>query len=430
MKTSTREAGRTAPRIPHEVAALLAALQLTKPDAVPLTELSDVEWTSLLAFSDIAHLTLPIAQLPMEGFPGWVVQRLGKNLADNGVRFERIKATYREAAAALRQAGVEHVVIKGFTQSPDYAEDPRLRYQSDIDLFCPPESIHSARCALQAIGYISDDAKTIPACADHGPALVRRGDWQWKGNPFDPEMPLGIELHFCLWNERVSHIRIPEVGLFWERRTTREVDGLSFSCLSPADHLAHLTLHILRNLFLGEWIIRHVRELAFFLHSHADDEAFWQIWSETHSLSLRSFEAIAFYYARAWFGCRLPPMAAHEIDRLPAARRSWLARFSGSALEAMFEQNKDFLWLQLTFLSSRMEKWKILRRTLIPARIGSIDSPVVQMRNRLPVQSSGSRLWQQYIAYLISRSAAHSGANFAALRRGLYWRLSQQFPAP
>jgi hypothetical protein len=188
--------------------------------------------------------------------------------------------------------------------------------------------------------------------------------------------------------------------------------------------LVYFTLHILRNLFLGDWIVHHVRELAVFLHSHADDETFWQTWNETHSPSWRSFEAIAFFYARAWFGCRLHPLAADEIDRLPAIRRSWLQSFSNSALEVMFEKNKDFLWLQLSFLSSRWEKWKMLGRALIPVRIGSINSPFVQMCNRQLIQSGDRPLWRQYLSYLISRSAAHLRSNIATLTRSLRWRLS------
>jgi hypothetical protein len=370
---------------------------------------------------------LSIAQLPSNGFPQWVVEQLRTNLADNALRFERIKATYREAAKALDLAGVVHIVIKGFTQSPDYVADPRFRAQSDIDIFCPPNSIDAANGALRAIGYKPSGAKISYAKADHLVTLVRLGDWQWRGNPFDPEMPLSIELHFCLWNERVSHIRVPDTSLFWERRMAREVNGLSFSCLNSVDHLAHLTLHILRNLFLGDWIVHHVRELANFLHSSANNETFWQTWNETHSPSLRSFGAIAFYYARSWFDCRLHPLAAHEIDKLPATRLSWLQCFSDATLERMFDENKNSVWLHLSFLSSRREKWKVLRRTLIPARIASIDSPAVQVRNKRLRQSCDSPLWRQYISYLISRSATHCRASLATLTRGLSWHLSQHF---
>jgi hypothetical protein len=389
--------------------------------------LSDEEWTRLLPFCNIAHLTLSIAQLPSNGFPQWVVEQLRTNLADNALRFKRIKATYREAAKALDRAGVEHIVIKGFTQSPDYVAHPRFRAQSDIDIFCPPNSILAARDALYAIGYKSSGVKVHYAYNDHIAALVRLGDWRWRGNPFDPEMPLGIELHYCFWNESNLRIRVPEVDRFWERRTTREIEGFSFPCLSPFDQLSYFSLHILRNVFIFDWIIHHVRELAVFLHSHADDDGFWQIWHETHSTSLRSYEAIAFFYARSWFDCRLHPLAAHEIDKLPATRLSCLQCFSGAALEIMFDQNKKSVWLHLSLLSSRREKWKVLKRALLPRQIGSIRSPSVNVRNKRVLLSAGRPLWQQYIAYLLSRSADYGRVGIITLWRGLSWHLSRHF---
>lgn len=424
MDGSIFATGKRAPRMPSEVAALVSAFQLNEPDTTHLKKLSDEEWTSLLAFCKVANLTLPLAHLSLEDFPHWVVERLTTNLADNALRFEFVKATYREAAEAIGRAGVEHIVIKGFTQSPDYVADPRLRAQNDIDIFCPSESIEAALAALTDIGYKQFSENFSYALADHKPTLARNGDWKWRGNSFDPEMPLSIEVHFCLWNERVSQIKIPEVELFWKRRRIREVDGLSFPCLNPVDHLAYHTLHIVRDLFRGDWIVHHVRELASFLHFHADDEMFWRSWVETHSSSLRTFETIAIHYARAWFGCRLHPLATLEIDRLSPTRRSWLQRFSNSALDNMFEQNKDSLWLQLTFVSSRSQRWTMLKRSLIPAHIGSITSPHIQLRNKRLLPSSGKPFWQQYIAYLISRSAGYIRADCATLWRGLRWRLS------
>jgi hypothetical protein len=426
MNTFALRSGTTARHIPPEVKALLRALQLSNPEMTRLKKLSNEEWASLLTFSDLAHLTLPIAQLPMDGFPDWVVERLRCNLADNALRYERIKATYREAADALDRAGVEHLVIKGFTQSPDYVPDPRFRAQSDIDIFCPLESVGAARDALFTIGYKPSDAKVSYARADHQEPMIRPGDWQWRGNPFDPEMPLGIELHFCLWNEKVSHIRIPEIELFWARRTVRMVSGFSFSCLSLVDHLAYFALHILRNLFIRDWIIHHVFELAVFLHSHAEDDSFWQLWHESHSPALRSYQAIAFYHAHSWFDCRLHPLAAHEIDRIPASRQSWLLRFSDSALESMFLPNKDSLWLHLSFFTSPWDKWKLLRQVLLPRQIGSIRSPAVQMLgNKRITQPFGRPLWVQYIAYLFNRSVNYGRTGLVVLWRGLCWNLSR-----
>jgi len=420
LRLTTRE---IAPRIPPEVAAVLAAFQLSDPDTSLLKALDDGEWRRLLEFCNTAHLTLALAQLATDGFPDWVVDRLRINLADNVLCFERVKAEYREAAKALNDAKVDHIVIKGFTQAPEYVADPRLRSQSDLDLFCPPGCIDEARATLMAIGYESFEVNK--AIADHASALCRLGNWRWRGNPCDPEMPLGIDLHFCLWNERVSLIRIPEVELFWERRTTRVVDGLSFPCLCPVDHLGYLALHILRNIFLYDWIVHHVRELAIFLNAHADDDAFWQSWCEIHSPALRSFEAIAFYYARAWFGCRLHRQVAQEIANLGVTQQSWLRRFSGSTLDVMFRQNKDSVWLHLSFVSSRWDRWKILARCLIPSRIAPIGAHSVKLRNKRLVTAKGGNPLLQYVAYLVSRSAAHVRASFTTLTRGLGWRLSQ-----
>ncbi|WP_263366665.1 MFS transporter [Edaphobacter bradus] len=414
--------------VPHEVAALLSALRLSDPDLAPLRRLSDDEWKSLLAFCDIAHLALPLAQLSMDGFPCWVVERLQTNLADNAQRFERIKDVYREAAEALHGSGVEHIVIKGFTQAPNYVASPRLRSQSDLDLFCPPGQVAAAQAALEAIGYSSAQSPR-DGRADHVPALVRPGKWEWKGNPYDPEMPLGIDLHFYLWNEPAALFSVPVNG-FWERRVTRAVEGLTFSALHPVDQLGYLALHILRNILRGDWIIHLVRELAVFLHAHASDDVFWAKWAEMHDASLRAFEGIAFYYARDWFGCELHLQAENAIASLHPSQLQWLNRFSSTGLENMFRQNKDAVWLHMTFLSSARERGTILKRAFFPAQISSVDSPAVQTRNKRRVQSNGNHRWLQYIAYLGARSNTYARADLSALWRGFQWWFSRHQLSP
>jgi hypothetical protein len=256
--------------------------------------------------------------------------------------------------------------------------------------------------------------------------MVRLGNWQWRGNPFDPEMPLSIELHLCLWNEAVCMFAIPGVDNFWERRTTRVIDDLSFSCLNPVDHLGYLALHILRNALPGDWVIHHVRELAVFLHSHANDDAFWKTWSETHDPSLRSSEAIAFYYARAWFGCDLHHQAEDEIANLSPEQQGWLNHFVGSSLEGMFHQNKDSVWLHLSFLKSARAKLTLLKQAFVPSHISSINSPAVKFEKRRSRGSNGTRQpYRQYLAYLASRCVFYSYLSLTTILRGLRWRFSQ-----
>jgi predicted MFS family arabinose efflux permease len=428
MHEPLQMSGMSAERIPREVVALLKGLQLTEPDLEPLKKLSSDEWHSLLDFCDLSHLTLPLAQLPMEGMPWWVVDRLRSNLADNAKRFERLKETYREIAEALDRFGVEYIVIKGFTQAPDYVPSPGFRLQSDFDLFCQPTQIGVAQAALESIGYIPVRSKQDRR-ADHVPPLVRPGKWMWKGNPFDADMPPGIDLHFCLWNESAALFSVP-IGDFWDRRVLRSVEGLDFPALHPVDHLGYLSLHILRNILRGDWIVHLVRELASFLHAHAHDNAFWANWSEMHDDSLRSFEAIAFYYARAWFGCAVHSHVENAIADLHPTQFHWLRRVCGTGLENMFRRNKDSVWLHMTFLTSTRKKWTILTRTFIPTRISSISSPAVVARNKSGVPSKSKYRLRPYIGYLMSRSSSHVRANLTALCRALYWRLSRHRLSP
>src|ERR1035438_5412848 len=136
--------GTLTPRVPCNFAALMEALQVEGANLDGLTGLNDAEWEKLLEFSDLAHLTLSLAKVADAECPAWVLERLAKNRRDNRDRFERVYASYREAKAALEHSGIPHVVLKGSTQAPEFVSDPRLRVQSDIDLFCPPEHTRAA----------------------------------------------------------------------------------------------------------------------------------------------------------------------------------------------------------------------------------------------------------------------------------------------
>jgi hypothetical protein len=417
--------GMCAPYIPRELAALIAALQLKGATTEALLELHEREWESLLEFCDIAHLTLPLAQVETNGFPSWVIERLKKNIADNASRFERVKVTYHEAATTLEQAGIEYIVLKGFTQTPDYATDARLRFQSDLDFYCPKGMIRQAETALTSIGYQLE--QTIDySLADHLPTLIRQGNWQWRGNSFDPDMPLSIELHFCLWNEDLYWLSLPEVERFWDRRIHRTIGDISFPALNPVDHLAYLALHILRVLFSGDWVIHHVHELASFLHRKAEDEEFWSAWKRTHSLHLRVLQAIAFSYARSWFCCNAHEEVLKACQELDPGIQEWLRRYTGASLEGMFRQNKAWVWLHSALLNSPEKTRRLLKRALLPSRIPGMGAPTVVLENRQPRRIGRSNQYIRYIAYIGSRLVAHMRLIPVTLYQGLSLWLSER----
>ena len=423
--------GTVSPRIPREFASLMDALQLEGANTDGLLGLDDSAWRRLLEFCDLAHLTLPLSQVTLNGMPGWVVGRLEQNVSDNARRFEKVRAAYLEASAALTSASVPHLVLKGFTQAPDYVQDPHLRMQSDIDLFCPHEQIPAAQIALGHIGYAEARGPDYSR-ADHVPTLSRPGNWKWRGNCFDPDMPPSIELHFCLWNDAVSMIQIPEVAQFWGRREVRRLAGFELCALSPVDHLGYLALHILRGVIAGDWVVHHALELATFLHRRARDVEFWGQWHDTHSNNLRRLEALVFCLARAWFSCAFADVVRVEVERLPLAQQHWIAHFGGAPLEVMFRRNKDGRLLQLLLTNSLGVRRTVLRRTIIPERVAGPSAWMVRTRYRRPIASADTNLGLIYLYYLASRTAANLMANTAFLFHGIsLWistrALSRQF---
>ncbi len=212
---------------------ILEALQLQGSRTETLGSVSDAEWNRVLSDWYTIRLTLPLRQTCGEKLPSWVRERIEVFLADNVLRFERIKASYLRAAEAMKRAGADHVVIKGFTLTPGYAEHPKFRPQSDIDLYCPSPLLLRARKALYSLGYKSTTyGRHVPS--DHLSALIPTNSWIWRGNHFDPEIPISIELHTCCWDSELNRIHPAGTEDFWSRRVTRTVDDLIFPALDPS----------------------------------------------------------------------------------------------------------------------------------------------------------------------------------------------------
>jgi len=418
MRTYPIGNGTLAPRIPREFAALMDALQIRGANTDALLELGESDWEKLLEFCDLAHLTLPLAQVGSTGFPAWVVRRLEQNVADNALRFERVRASYKEAAAALEDAGVTFVVLKGFTQSPEYVKDPRLRLQSDLDLYCPKEQIAKAYSALEKISYKSG-GDTDYRFADHVPTLSRSENWKWRGNAYDPEMPVSIELHFCLWNESVSSITVPETEQFWNRRVIRRVDEIVFPALSRVDHLSYFALHILRGVLAGDWLVHHLHELATFIHEHAEDQDFWQAWEGSQNSRSRNLEVISFALAEKCFSCILPEVVRARIDSLPAAQKGCIERFGGSALEVMFRRTKDGKLLQLLLMESWATRQAVVRRAIIPTVSNGPHSAGISIKNRRVQSTSNLSPYLAYSIHLGDRLLSNLYATSGFLAHGL-----------
>ncbi len=346
------------------MSAPLAALQFSSADYGPLAQLSAEDWQRTLRICDRMQLTLPLALHWRDRLPDDVRARTDRNLAGNAERWQRVQAAYRGVAVPFERSGIEAVVLKGFSHCPAFIANPRWRPQYDIDLLVPQEHLLRARDVALGLGY--EPLRASNGRIDHLPTMIRKTGWQWRGDLFDPDIPVSLELHFRLWDQRTEHFEPAGLDQFWERRERRNLEGLSFTALHPVDAVAYSSLHLLRHLLRGDVKVFHVYELASLLHRTTGDESFWSQWKEWHDPSLRQLEAICFSLAHRWFDCRLPPAASEEIGSLSAEVTRWLNLCAFSPLIHRIRPNKDELWLHWTLIDSSHARWSMLRRRLLP----------------------------------------------------------------
>jgi Uncharacterised nucleotidyltransferase len=406
-------------RTPSRVAAMLAALKFRGAEREEIRALDDAGWRELLPLCDIMHLTISLRQNCGDDLPAWVRSRIDQNICDNKERFERLKAVYLEIANALQEVGAQHLVLKGFTQSPNFVKDPSLRLQGDLDLFCPPESIVPARDVLSKLGYEPIHGLEHQP-TDHLPAMMRKTPWEWRGNYFDPEIPIGVDLHFRFWNEDTTLLNLKGLDQFWIRRIERH-DPLSFPALNGVDSLGYAALHVFHHVQMGGLTPYHVYELASFLDANADNEVFWKEWKDFHDDSLRRVEAVSFGLATGWFACRTSEQVRKEVNDLPAAVQQWFHEYADSPLDSLVRPNKDALWLHMSLLESARDKRLVFYRSLLPVRVPPLKA----------VRQWSLRSYLKFLAYAISRLTYHARNAPETLWKGFcWWRSTRHLGKP
>ena len=412
---ASRRRGVPKTRIPRYARAALEALGFDGAGDCLLRRLDDAEYRRLLVFCDKAHLALTLHHFHRDAMPGWVSDRLDGNLRDYSKRFARLKASLFEIADSLDSRGIEFIVLKGLTHSPEYTPDPLLRAQGDIDIWCQPESILAARDALLALGYLPLGRSE----GRHLPPMIRPAEWEWRGDFYAPDLPIAVELHYQLWDEKMESVPVPGAAEFWDRRETKQVDGRPLPVLSAPDTLAFAALHLLMHLLHGDLPTQRAWEIANFLDTHSSDDAFWSSWRERHDDPLRRLEAIVFQLVAEWFGCSLSAVVAEEVNRLPDDVRLWIEQYAWSPVEALFHPNKDELWLQLSLLESWREKLMVFRRRVLPMRAPALVHEGT-LKNARPAPAQIIRMAR----FAGSRFVHHARALLPTLYGGArwYWR--------
>jgi hypothetical protein len=358
----------------------------------PAPAFTEAEWRELLAFADRTQLTLHLRGTP--GLPPWLAEEIETRYAKNAERRRRLRAAYIEATGGLDAAGIDFVMLKGFTHEVGFGIDGSARVQYDLDLLTLPCDVARARTVFERLGYAPHGARSLSE--EHSRPLVRPSYWSWRGDYYDPEMPIPVELHASAWSAKHDRIRPAGIDEFWSRRCVIEVNGLRVPAFAAADRLAFAALHVLRHILRHDARPAHTLELARFVDARAGDALFWDQWRSLHSPELRALQSVAFRFAHEWFGCALPAAVAAEWARQPKPVITWFADFARSPLANLTTPNKDTVWLHLALVENRLDRVRVFCDRMAPVRL-----PHEKFFGRLryhagalaPALASGLRWW-------------------------------------
>ena len=401
---------------------VVRSLRFDQDRIADLRVFSENDWRTLLPQCDRAHLTLPLAIRAAHELPEGARQRVERNLADNAVRHHRAVEAYQEIAAAFATHGVEHAVLKGFSQQPHYCRDLQHRPQYDLDFYCPPDSIDNALRVVRELGYESFGRSRSPM--DHLLPLIRKTGWRPKDDYFDPDMPFTVELHHRFWDPETERFHAVETAALWQRRTIARCGAMEFPALSEHDRFSYATWHLVRHLVRGDLRAYHVYEIAHFLHHTAADDAWWSEWSK---FKPGTAEGIAIRLAQEWFGCALHPVAQQLVEELPAAVEDWFLTFAWSSLISAQKPNKDELFLHLSLVPSLLDRTQVVRRRLFPVRF---QPPVIDAH--VPAPGSGL-IWRRRLFglwFTAKRVVYHLQALWPVAWSALRWGRIRTLPRP
>jgi hypothetical protein len=346
-------------KVPRCVAAALDSLRF---DAAPQVwpDADPQEWERAIYYLHRNQLTLLVRQACGVSLPGDLQPRFNAFYRANCDRLALLRATTSEAMAELHRAGIETVLLKGFARAGEYVPDPDARMHYDVDLYCP-WTADEAALVLRNQGY-QPIAGSESHETGHLIPLARPTSWKWRGDFFDPETPVHVELHRRLWTPEFECFTFSGLDQFWARRG----DDGNFCTLSRHHTLAYRCMHLLRHLLRGDIRAAGVYEIAYFLHQNRFDTEFWTAWQSRFSPDLQQGQAVCFALAQRWFGCAMHAIPLLSASRLRKPFVEWIIHSGASPVESFFTPGKQELALHFALVDSASAKFRIALRRLLP----------------------------------------------------------------
>ncbi len=229
-----------------------------------------------------------------------------RSLCFNSVAvFARRNAMADAMAAELENAGIDHILMKGYVLR-DFYPVPELRSFNDIDIVIRPSDRKRCDERMLALGF------------------QRHTDWEpvfsyFRNNELYEIHTEIMEIDVSPTGEQQAYFR-----RYWDYAVAVREHSYRFT---PEFHFLYLLTHIAKHVHGSGAGIRMYLDVAAFIRHYGDTLDWDQIRQELKVLKLSRFADVVFTGVEAWFGIHCP----FAFDRVP---QEVLEQFCGFTMEA------------------------------------------------------------------------------------------------
>jgi hypothetical protein len=296
-----------------------------------IKEVSPRKWTQVMQWLDGSGLAFYFLQKLKEtnatdAVPTWVLSCLTRNFTDNQARVEAMLRQFALLNRTFDAAGVQYVVIKGFSLVPEFCPDAMLRHQGDLDYLVEGEFPADARRVLGEAGYVAKASRSsqeeIYVIPGEEPSLSAR--------QYSPRAPHAVELHLDIWDSGMHGV--PSISnLFSARRSeTQHWNGLAFPALAAEDAFLLQVVHACHHVFTLWMRMSCLYEIAYFLNRRAGDTELWNRIEEraANNVVLQEFVVIVSDLAARLFTSPIPRLVERWGAGIRPGVRTWINHYA------------------------------------------------------------------------------------------------------
>jgi putative nucleotidyltransferase-like protein len=319
-------------RLPAEdIASFMSFSDDGRDRLTAMEHFSPREWKRVLQWLDGSGLAFYFLRKleetnATEAVPSWVLSYLTRNLADNQARVESMSRQFAFLNRRFSEAGVEYVVIKGFSLVPEFCPGAMLRHQGDLDYLVEGEFPAAARRVLGEAGYVAKEARS----STEEIYVTPGGEPSLSARQYSPRAPHAVELHLDVWDGGMHGV--PAISnLFSVRRArTQQWNGLTFPAVAVEDAFLLQVVHACHHLFTLWMRMSCLFEIAYFLNRRAGDTELWSRIEERagDNVVLQEFVVIISELAARLFASPLPPLVQSWGAGIRPAVRTWIDHYA------------------------------------------------------------------------------------------------------